>query len=83
MALPRISEAIIPKRQPQPVLLAELSDRAGQYTIEQLETLLQPLLVAAPQKQRRVWPLAHSVAFVVGVSLMLWSAIIFVAVQFL
>jgi hypothetical protein len=80
MALPRIiSEANFPERALAPVQPAAASDRAGSYTVEQLEILLQPLLVAAPQKRERVWAPAHTFAFVIGVSLALWAAIIFVA----
>ena len=80
MALPRISEVKLPDWRHEPVQLAEPSDRAGTYTIEQLEILLQPLLTAAPRKRERVWLPAQTIAFAVAASAILWSAILFVAI---
>jgi hypothetical protein len=78
MALPRISEVAFPQR-PQPVQPADPSDRAGRYSIAELETLLQPLLVAAPKKRERIWLPAQTIAFAVTASALLWAVILIAA----
>ncbi|HJR56237.1 MAG TPA: hypothetical protein VJ798_06635 [Rhizomicrobium sp.] len=81
MALPRISDVKLPDWHQAPVQVAESSDRAGTYAIEQLEILLQPLLTAVPSKRERVWLPAQTIAFAVAASAILWSAILFVAIR--
>ena len=81
MALPRHSEAAFPERQREPVAFAQAGDRAGNYSIEQLETLLQPLLVAAPRKRERTWLPAQTIAFAIAASALLWSVILFAAIR--
>jgi hypothetical protein len=88
MALPRPSEVQYPDWQDThwrngPILPASLTDRAGQYTIEQLETLLQPLLVAAPIKPPHRWSARRTVGFAVVTSALLWAAIIFALTEIL
>jgi hypothetical protein len=81
MALPRISDVKLPDWRQEPVQVAEPSDRAGTYTIEQLEILLQPLLTAVPARRERAWLPAQTIAFAIAASTILWSAILFVAIR--
>ena len=77
MALPLAKPIDAPATDIVPVF-AEASDRAGPYTMQQLEVLLQPLLAVEEDDGAVAWPAAASWAFVLGSSLALWSAIIFV-----
>jgi hypothetical protein len=52
--------------------------RAGNLTVEELESLLQPLLTTGvADNHDPKWPLAYSAAFVIATSAGLWTLIIF------
>lgn len=50
-------------------------EKAGDLSIEQLQTWLDPLLSTAPRQPLRVW---HLMVLVVGFSALLWWAILYV-----
>lgn len=59
----------------RPLVMAQPDDRAGNYTIEQLQALLAPVL-EQPVPEERKWPLAWSFALAGTLSLALWAIVI-------
>jgi hypothetical protein len=61
-----------PPDQLRPLVMAQPQDRAGGYTIEQLQALLAPVL-EQPAHPERKWPLAYGFALAGALSLALWA----------
>lgn len=83
MALPHRFDPDAAKVRRKPALLAKPGDRAGNFTIEQLEMWLQPFPLGTSGKPKGAWQPWKAIAFVVIASTLLWSAILFAVLQFL
>ncbi len=74
MAVPRETYNFVPP----PLEIASPEDRAGKYTIEELQRMMEPLLAAdagAGLQTEAKWPAGYGFGVGVLISLALWAAI--------
>jgi hypothetical protein len=65
---------------PKPLGIRGIGERAEDFSIDQLQTWLDPLLVEAPRPRLRVW---HVLALAMITSALLWWGIVYAAIRLL